>query len=677
MPHFLPLLALLALPTAPSHAPALDIPASATPMSATPTSATLVPDDDPSLAVNAAARLLYELYDHGAVVRRHDTRVEIRGPGRAIQTERRAVTIFDARGRDHGSHVVFYDTFRKLKRFRACLLDAQGEEIRCLGRRDFEDYPATSSYSLYDDNRVRVAEFVHDAYPYTVVFETDVEHDGLLGGPPAWRPQPAGNPVEQARLTVSVKGTLPLRHRARHLGDAAEPTVTEQRDATVYTWMLSMLPCRDREALGPRFHDQVPRVEVTLDAFEIGGERGRLDSWSAFGQWYGRLSEGRAELPEDARVEVQALAAQGATRREKVRLLYEHLQRSMRYVSVQLGLGGWQPFDAAYVYERRYGDCKALTNYLMAALAAVGIEAYPALILNGSRAEDLDPAFPYNEFNHVVLYVPMDDAATPEDESLPEAESPLWLEATSTRMAFARIGAGNEDRHALVVTPTGGMLARTPASTSAENREDRRLALTLAPDGRVSGTLRYTYTGAQVDRVRRALWQASPQDRLDWLYERAAQGGDLSATDFSRVDARTDTLQIAAALDVQRFATSMGSRLFVQPSRLLYVPTVPSETEQRLHPVRFAYPYLDTDEVTLQLPQGYAVEVVPEPVVLDTEFGRFEARADLSDDGALRFTRTLEIRTRELPAAAYDDVRAFFAAVEQAGTEQVVLKKAR
>ncbi|MEO0858108.1 MAG: DUF3857 domain-containing protein [Bacteroidota bacterium] len=667
MARVLALLALLATPLL----------AHATPPHALP------PDDDPSLAVNAAAQLLYELYDHGAVVRRHDTRVEIRGPGRAVQTDRRAVTIFDARGRDYGTHVVFHDSFRKLKRFRACLLDAEGEEIRCLGRRDFADYPATSNYSLYDDNRVRVAEFVHDVYPYTVVFETEVEHDGLLGGPPAWRPQPSGNPVEQARLTVAVSGGLPLRHRARHLGDDAAPTVTQQGGSTVYTWMLGMLPCRDREALGPRFADQVPHVEVTLDAFEIGGERGRLDSWQAFGAWYGRLSEGRAELPEAARAEVLAIAAQGATKREKVRLLYEHLQTSMRYVSVQLGLGGWQPFDAAYVFERRYGDCKALSNYLMAMLAAVGIEAYPALILNGSRAEDLDPDFPYNEFNHVVLYIPMDDAATPEDESplgaepLPGAEPPLWLEATSTRMAFGHIGASNEDRHALVVTPSGGRLVRTPASTAAENREDRHLALTLDPSGRVSGTLRYTYTGAQVDRVRGALWQASPQDRLDWLYERAAQGGDLSAPDFSRVDTRSDTLQLTASLDVARFASSMGSRLFVQPSRLLHTPSVPSETEQRLHPIRFAHPYLDTDEVTLQLPEGYGIEVLPEPVALDTEFGRFETRADLSDDGALRFMRTLEIRARELPASAYDDVRAFFAAVERAGTEQVVLRKER
>ena len=149
------------------------------------------------------------------------------------------------------------------------------------------------------------------------------------------------------------------------------------------------------------------------------------------------------------------------------------------------------------------------------------------------------------------------------------------------------------------------------------------------------------------------------------------------APDFSRVATRSDTLQLTASLDVARFASSMGSRLFVQPSRLLHTPSVPSETEQRLHPIRFAHPYLDTDEVTLQLPEGYGIEVLPEPVVLDTEFGRFETRADLSDDGALRFRRTLEISARELPASAYDDVRAFFAAVERAGTEQVVLRKER
>ncbi|MEM8559141.1 MAG: DUF3857 domain-containing protein [Bacteroidota bacterium] len=627
------------------------------------------PDDDPSLAVNGSTLLLNTLYDHGVVVRRHETRVEIRGPGRAVERTRRAVTIFDTRGRDYGSHAVFYDSFRKLKRFRACLLDEEGEEIRCLKRRDFDDYPATSSYSLYEDNRVRLAELVHGTYPYTVVFEVEVEHDGLLGGPPPWTPQPFGHPVEQARLSVVVEDGLPLRHRARHLGDRAAPDVIEEGGATRYTWSLAMLPCRDREGLGPRFADQVPRVEVTLDAFEIGGERGRLDSWQAFGAWYAQLSAGRDALPEETAVEVRALVAQAATRREQVRLLYEHLQTSTRYVNVTLGLGGWQPFDAAYVAERRYGDCKALTNYLMAMLAAVGIEAYPALILNGASAEDLDPDFPYNRFNHVILYVPMDDPATPEEEA------PLWLEATSSQMPFGHIGASNEDRHALVVTPAGGQLIRTPASAAEDNRDARRFDLVLRPNGQASGTLRHTYTGAQTDRVRGALWQARPQDRLDWLYERVTEGADLSAPDFSRVDARTDTLALSASLTLSSFATRMGSRLFIQPSRLLYSPNVPPDIEQRDHPVRFAYPYLDTDEIVVALPEGYAAEVLPEPVVLATDFGRFERRVELTDDGALRVSRTLEIRTRELPPTAYGEVRAFFTTAAQAATDQVVLRR--
>ncbi len=62
-------------------------------------------------------------------------------------------------------------------------------------------------------------------------------------------------------------------------------------------------------------------------------------------------------------------------KRQKVFALYDYLQKNTRYISVQLGIGGWQPFPADYVATKRYGDCKALSNFMVALLKEAGIKA--------------------------------------------------------------------------------------------------------------------------------------------------------------------------------------------------------------------------------------------------------------------------------------------------------------
>src|SRR5690606_2173354 len=135
----------------------------------------------------------------------------------------------------------------------------------------------------------------------------------------------------------------------------------------------------------PAASELLPTIMVSPSLFEAESYTGSMSSWNDFGIFMNMLYQGRDELTPIMKANVGELTANAKTDREKIDALYRYMQKNMRYVSVQLGIGGWQPFDAKYVEANKYGDCKALSNFMKALLKEVGIPAYPVLIYNGEK----------------------------------------------------------------------------------------------------------------------------------------------------------------------------------------------------------------------------------------------------------------------------------------------------
>jgi hypothetical protein len=349
--------------------------------------------------------------------------------------------------------------------------------------------------------------------------------------------------------------------------------------------------------------------------------------------------------------------------RERARLLYSYMQDRTRYVSVQLGLGGWQAFDAAYVHERGYGDCKALTNYLRALLAEAGIASFPALIRAGSRAPRVLPDFPSNQFDHVVLYVELGDGEG------------VWLESTDQTAPFGHLGALTEDRHALLITPEGGELVRTPRSSAVENQRVFQARVRLTPSGDATAEIRTRYSGNAQDEIRRQLTDRSVRERERWLYDYLdLPSFEILDVDFAPAEQQSLSVALSMQLALPRYAALTGTRLFL-PIDLLHRWTyVPPATERRTQPVElFGYPFAHADTIWYELPEGFTLEAVPDPIAIETPFLRYAARAELRDDGILVYVRQATVTETRVSAEAYDVFRASLRQIAQADRAQAVL----
>ncbi len=599
--------------------------------------------------------------DPNAIIQSQSMHFDVDGPGKATMRVAREILILGPAGRHHGVIPVYYDDLRKLKKFSGTLTNDDGKVVGKLNRDNTEDRSAVSAASFYDDSRVRIGTLVSDDYPYVVSYEYELLYDGVSHWP-TWYPQETEAAVLNSEFVVTVPDDMDVRYWNRNTD--LEPQITQNRRRVEYRWSTAMRGVFTAEPWGPPLEEQLPAVVTAPGLFEVDGYRGNMTTWAGLSFWYSELIEGRAEVPQQLAADVQYLVRDASSNEEKARLVYKFVQDRTRYVSVQLGIGSWQPYDVIYVDKNGFGDCKALVNYTQALLGVAGVEAYPALIRNGLRLSEMSPDFPCNPFNHVILYLPNDG-------------DPLWLEATSQTIAFGRIGASNEDRWALVAFPDGGKLVRTPTSQAEDNFLSRNANVALDAAGNATVVVDARFGGSQQDYVTGNILQLDDAGRMDWLRDYLPLPSlDLVDVDLSDVQAGQEVVGFKMGVFVSGYARRSGRRFFFVPSMLDRVESTPPPIEgERTQPVRFSYRFLDTDSTTFLLPDGYKVEALPEPIEYETEFGRYVERSTLRDDGSLLHTRILEIRETEVPAENYEEVRILYSLAATGNRNQVVLVK--
>ncbi len=598
--------------------------------------------------------------DADAVIRASITRFEVKSRSRAREYVKFAVTVFNKEGRDYGKLVLWYDKFEEIKELEGTLYDAEGKKIRELGSDEIKDYSGTDGISLAIDWRAHVTELYHDQYPYTIEFIYEYAYDGFLSWPHWWS-QRSLDPVEFSRFEVVIPKNDSLRYWCNT--DTIKPAISTEGGKTTYAWEARNLPKLSKDVVGEDPEDVATLVRIGPSDFEYGDYTGSMRTWKDFGQWYAELIKGKDVLPETAVRDVHSLLQPADDTMTRIKKLYRYMQDRTRYVSIQLGIGGWQPFDATFVHERSYGDCKALSNYMVSLLKEAGITAYPFLIRTGRTRYPFISVFPNSMFNHAMVCVPLQTDT-------------VWLECTSQSMPFGHISSETENRGALLVTPSGGVVVHTPATTSTQSAQKRQTNVIFKPFGSVDVVSIVARSGDQQDYVRNAIDEATPEERERWVIDHlGVPNVNLKSFAFEGINTHSIEISLSTEFSIQRYASTSGDRLFFQPNMMERRTSIPADIARRLSPIHFRYPFLDIDSTRFMLPDGYTAESIPAEVRLQTPFGEFHSKTTALGDTALVYTRSLEIRVYSIPADHYAEYRKFFSDIVKADRAQVVLVK--
>ena len=597
------------------------------------------------------------LKDAHTVIRSSERTFDVATMSTATYTVAEVVTVLSEASPYTHLHTLS-NPYSSVSGFSAELYDAGGKRVEKLGRKDIESGDAVPGGTLYQDSRYHVLRTERLRFPYTIVYRYTKTFSGLRMYPP-FAPQEPGVSVQRASYTLRHPTGIAVAYRAHLLPEA--PTETTEGQFQRRTWSLQDRPALVQESWGPLPATLIPSVHFAPGRFQIDGYTGSAASWADFGQFIYQINDGRSVLSEAMMAEVAQLTAGLTSDTAKINRLYRYLQDNMRYVSVQLGIGGWQTYDAAYVEANKYGDCKALTYFMRAMLEAADIAAYPTLVSAGATpAFEADTEFASPLFNHVILHVPQED---------------YWLECTSKTNPPNYLGTFTANRAVLLIDKTDSRLIRTPLIAPTDNLEAHTATITLHEKNGATLTDHVYLSGPSQAAYRERSFYQSPQEIRDWFVQKLDLPGlhKLGAFDVTVAkDQPEATLDYTAALAT--YGSRNGDRIFLPLNLLTNKTYVPDNAKPRTQPVVRRYGYTERDSIQFVLPPNTVIENLPKANSLQTDFGTYTSEVVKADD-RLVYVRTLVVPAGTVAPEAYTAYRDFWKQVRKMDKAKAVLKR--
>ncbi|NVJ46723.1 MAG: DUF3857 and transglutaminase domain-containing protein [Cytophagia bacterium] len=597
-----------------------------------------------------------------AVVRKSLQKIELTDIESASYIEEKAITIFN---KDAFGFAVFqevYDKLTKIKGINITYYDVDGEVIKKVRNSEIQDYSYVSSGAMHDDSRVKYFQPEGLDYPFTIEYSYEYDYKSTMWFP-QFVPQVTEDlAVESATYVAVVPDDYDLRYKL--LNDLSEPTINDlANDKKEILWEISNLKPVSVEYASLGITALVPYAVISPSTFQMEGYAGDMSSWESFGQWQSMLIKGRDGLTDEVKADVDQLVSGKTDPREKTKLIYEYMQKNTRYVSIQLGIGGYQPFSANEVINTGYGDCKALTNYTYSLLKYAGIKSNYVVIRAGAREEDVFTDFPNARFNHVILSVPME-------------KDTVWLECTSQVMPFNFLGDFTDNRHALMITDEGkGTIVKTPKYSAEENAQIRKVNIAIDAEGNAEVNSETVFKGLQYDGKFYRARESQEEQRKYLLNTIDIPSFELGTFELVE-DRSTETPQYTETIElsIRKFGSTSGKRMFITPNIMTKVSDSPPKDENRKSSFRQRRSYIDIDTVSISLPESMRLEFQAEDVSINTDFGDYSIRYSFDyENNVLTYIRKMVYKEGVFEADMYDAYRDFYRDIIRQDKAKLVL----
>jgi uncharacterized protein DUF3857/transglutaminase superfamily protein len=611
-----------------------------------------------------------------AVLLYSETNVNVVSADKIKTRVREAYKILRPDGRKRGTASIYFNSpGQKVTSLHGWCIPVQGKDYEVKDKDATERAPR--GFELMTDTKVKVLEIPASDPGNIVGYEYEIEEQPLLLFD-TWFFQ-GHDPVRESHFSLQLPAGWEYKVSWLNYPEVR----AKQTGNNQWEWAVS-------DVKGIRHEPEMPPLRgvaghMVLAYFTASGPsvKNGFSDWRGMGNWYLNLVRDRMEASAQIKQEVTSLIASKTTSLQKMQALAEFVQQDIRYVAIELGIGGWQPHPAPDVFVHRYGDCKDKATLMRTMLREIGVESYHVAI-NTERGSVTRETPAHDGFNHVIMAIKLPDGVA--DPSLvatiqhPKLGKILFFDPTDEMAPFGQIRGALQANYGLLVTPEGGELAELPQQPSTTNSIQRTAQLALDLTGTLKGDVKEVRLG---DRAWSERWRlrtvTKDTDRIKPI-ERLL-GNSLTSfriTHASVVNlAHTDQpFGFDYSFESERYAKNAGNLLLVRPRVLGSKSSGILETkEPRRFPVEFDGPVRDTDSFEITIPPGYEVDDLPPPVDADYSFASYHSKTE-TKGSVIHYTRTFEVKELSVPVERAEELKKFYRIIASDERNTAVLKPA-
>lgn len=576
-----------------------------------------------------------------SIIRFQQTLVKVKSISNVSIKTKKVTTVLNEKGINNIDAFEYYDKSSTVLAIGAVVYDKFGKEIKKLKRKDFFDNALANSAAEVSDARILSLQYTPIEYPFTIVYESEITTSNTAFLPKFYPLNDYYESVENTFFKIEYPTELGFKYKELYIDNS---WFSKSDKPGIFECIGKNIPAVKRESLSAF---KFPYVFFGLDKFSLEGVEGNATNWKEFGTWmHQNLLKDTRELPEITKNKIIALAKDANDPIQKARIVYQFVQDKTRYISIQLGIGGWKPMLAKEVDRLGYGDCKALTNYTKALLDVIGVNSYYCVIYGGEEHKDILEDFVAMQGNHVVL-------------AIPNQQKYLFLECTSQTKAFGFEGEFTGDRNALLIKEDGAQIVKTNSYSNKQNQKKTIAKLVIDQEENILIKGTSVYTGILYDQIA-GIENESIDKNKEAIRERYGYLRGLEVQNlYYQNNKEKLQLEEKMELKVSNLLQKIGT------DKVLTVNVLNPETilleryRNRKNDFAIENGFYEEDEVEIQVPATNKIITTGENIVEDSKYGTYSIALQNKDSNTVLYKRTLLIHKGNYPASEYEEFRKF------------------
>ena len=593
-------------------------------------------------------------------IRFQSINIEIKSQKKYLITTQKIITIFNKNGIGNIHAQEYFNNSNRINTIQATIYNSLGVLIKKVKQNEFENQSVADGFSIYTDNRILFLDYTPTEFPFTIVYDSEIESSNTAFIP-RWSPiDHFYQSVQKSTFSITYPTDLGFKFKEFNFDNK---TINKEESKNKLSYIIENILPEKPEEFSSILKNSLPNVLFGLEKFSLEGVDGFAKNWKDFGLWINtNLLSNTDELSVETQNKIKTLVANETDVFKKAKIIYNYVQNKTRYVSIQMGIGGWKPMLAKDVDRLGYGDCKALSNYTQALLKTVNIPSYYTIVYAGGKKQNIEEDLVSMQGNHVILTLPIDNKLH-------------FLECTSQTIPFDFEGDFTDDRKVLIIKPDGGEIVNTTVYTEKNNTQNSKGSCTILNDGSIQCSIEIKSRGIQynneynVESESESELQIHFKQKFSWI-------NNLKLEKPKFINNKNDIEFIELLKFSAEGFGQFSSNLMIVPINVFNRDnSIPQRYRNRKNSFEIERGFTDYDEIEITIPSDFVIDAKPENLVISEKFGQYNFEIIAINEAKLIYKRTLIINKGEWDKKEYENYRIFKEQISKADNSKIVLIK--